>query len=127
MRKITLVALFTAIGLTVSATPAIAAEGQTQAQAQTSAQKTQPNLNVTDKELVDFANAYESVNAIRQEAITRLNGDINQETAQMIQQQASEQMVKAVEDAGLSVENYNQIANALQNDVKLRERMAKLQ
>ncbi|MBF9000226.1 MULTISPECIES: DUF4168 domain-containing protein [Vibrio] len=123
MRKLALVALVTALGAGVS-TSALAAGQQTaQPQAQTQAQ----NVKVSDKELSLFVEAEKSVNSIRQSAISKLGQTKDQNAAQKIQQQANESMVKAVKDTGLSVQDYNKIARALQTDKDLRSRISQLQ
>jgi hypothetical protein len=46
------------------------------------------------------------------------------ETAQEVQQRAQQQMIDAVEEAGLSVEEYNQIATLMSTDPELQERIS---
>jgi hypothetical protein len=41
---------------------------------------------------------------------------------QTLQQQASQEMVQAIESTDLSVQEYNQIANLVQSDPQLREK-----
>ncbi|NAW83165.1 DUF4168 domain-containing protein [Vibrio sp. V43_P6S15P86] len=124
MRKLSLALLVASFGMTTFLSPALA-ENQTPPTA-TSAQKAQPSFNVTDTELRNFVTASKTVDAIRTEAIERLNGDVDEETALIIQQQASEEMIKVVEKTELSVERYNQIANAIHNDERLRKRVNEL-
>ncbi|NAX03923.1 DUF4168 domain-containing protein [Vibrio sp. V30_P3S12P165] len=87
-----------------------------------SAQQSQSSFKVTDNELRDFVVASKVVDSIRKEAVERLNGDVDEETARIIQQQATENMIKAVEKTGLSVDMYNRIAQAIHSDENLRQR-----
>jgi hypothetical protein len=45
---------------------------------------------------------------------------------QQIQQQSNEQMVEAVQDEGLSVQRFNQIAQAIQQDQQLQEQFREM-
>ncbi len=46
---------------------------------------------------------------------------------QQIQEEANQEMVEAVEDEGLSVERFNQIAQAIQQDPELQEEFSDMQ
>ena len=50
----------------------------------------------------------------------------NQEEAREIQQSAQEEMIAAVEDAGLTPQEYNMIIQQAQNDEELRGRLEEL-
>lgn len=119
MQKLSLALLVASFGITSFLSPALAENQTTQ---NTPAQQSQPSITITDSELRDFITASKVIDRIRTEAIERLNGDVDEETALIIQQQATENMIKAVEKAGLSVDSYNQIAQAMHNDEDLRQR-----
>ncbi|NAX64465.1 DUF4168 domain-containing protein [Vibrio sp. V32_P6A28T40] len=121
MQKLSLALLVASFGMTSFLSPALA-ENQTTQNAP--AQQSQPTI--TDSELRDFMTASKVIDRIRTEAIERLNGDVDEETARIIQQQATENMIKAVEKTGLSVDSYNQIAQAMHNDENLRQRANEL-
>ncbi|WGY46466.1 DUF4168 domain-containing protein [Vibrio sp. ABG19] len=128
MRKLTMTALMTAMLASVTATSAFAAqEGQTQQQQQQAAapQQAQP-IEVNDEQLEQFAEAQASVNEIRVDAMTKLKNSEDPKEAQEIQQQANQEMVDAVQDTGLSVEDYNLIARAVQNDTSLQSRLQQM-
>lgn len=124
MKKLSLALLVASFGMTAYLSPA-SAENQTPPPAP-SAQQSQPSVNVTDSELRNFVTASQAIDSIRQKAVEKINGDVDEETARIIQQQASEDMVKAVEKTGLSADSYNQIASAIQSDENLRQRVNKL-
>ncbi|QXO19193.1 MULTISPECIES: DUF4168 domain-containing protein [Vibrio] len=128
MRKLTMTALMTAMLASVTATSAFAAqEGQAQQQQQQAAapQQAQP-IEVNDEQLEQFAEAQASVNEIRVDAMTKLKNSEDPKEAQEIQQQANQEMVDAVQDTGLSVEDYNLIARAVQNDTSLQSRLQQM-
>lgn len=128
MRKLTMTALMTAMLASVTATSAFAAqEGQAQQQQQQAAapQQAQP-IEVNDEQLEQFADAQASVNEIRVDAMTKLKNSEDPKEAQEIQQQANQEMVDAVQDTGLSVEDYNLIARAVQNDTSLQSRLQQM-
>ncbi|EKE72354.1 DUF4168 domain-containing protein [Gallaecimonas xiamenensis] len=78
---------------------------------------------LSDSQLEQFHDAQKAISGIRDSAMEKLNASENPDEAQQIQQQANEQMIAAVKDAGLTVEDYNQIARAVQTDPTLRARL----
>lgn len=121
MQKLSLALLVASFGMTTYLSPALA-ENQTPPPP-TSEQQSQPSFSVTDTELRNFVTASQIVDAIRKEALERLNGDMDEEVVRIIQQQTNEDMIKAVEKTGLSVDSYNRIARAIQSDENLRQRV----
>ncbi|SDU16461.1 DUF4168 domain-containing protein [Halopseudomonas salegens] len=77
---------------------------------------------VSDEDLQNFVDAASEVNEIRDEFTGRLEGVESQEEAQALQIEAQEKMVEAVEDSGIEVNQYNEIATRLQADPELQER-----
>lgn len=125
MRKLTMTALMTAMLASVPVTSALAAqEGQSQQQA-AAPQQAQP-IEVSDEQLELFAEAQSTVNEIRVDAMTKLKKSEDPKQAQDIQQQANQDMVNAVQDTGLSVEDYNMIARSVQNDKDLQSRLEQM-
>ncbi|MFP4098938.1 MAG: DUF4168 domain-containing protein [Alphaproteobacteria bacterium] len=82
----------------------------------------QPQMNVTDAQLQEFAKAQAAVGQVQSKFQEQAQAVETQEELQMIQQQANEQMVQAIQRTDLSVQEYNQIANAVQADPQLREK-----
>lgn len=87
------------------------------------AQSTQQNVDVSDKKLESFVEAREEVAQISRQWEDRLNNADSQEKLNSLQQQAQEEMVAAVRDKGLSVDEYNMIVDVSQTDPDLRKRV----
>ena len=97
----------------LSAEPA-APPAQAQAQA----------AEIPESALQQFVEAEQKVTEIRTDYQERLNQVVDQpEKAQAVQQEAQEKMVQAVEDTGLAVPEYNQIAQLAIADESVRERL----
>jgi len=78
---------------------------------------------VDEQSLQGFADAYAAVQDIRRELTQELSSAQDESQAREIQQQAQERMVRAVQDAGLTPQEYNQIAQQMNSDQELRERV----
>lgn len=76
---------------------------------------------VDEVKLDKFADAYVAVEEIRIEASAELEGATDGESAQTIEQDARTRMLKAVEESGLTVEEYNDIAQQVNANPELRE------
>ncbi len=90
-----------------------AAQGQQQA----------PDIDVSDEQIEQFAEAQARVAEIGQKWTPRLQEAESREDVQEARQSAQKEMMIAVENSGLSVQEYNQIAQAAQADPELRERI----
>jgi len=78
----------------------------------------------TDKETIrKFSSAYQSVISIQNDFTSKLQQVENNEEARELQEQAQAEMLKAVQDAGITVAQYNGIVSAMQNDEQLEERV----
>ena len=121
MRKLTITALMSAMLATAPVASVFAAQQPQQAAAPQAQQ-----IEVTDSQLKQFAGAQESVNEIRVDAMAKLEKVEDQNQAQEIQQQANQDMVNAVQNSGLSVEDYNLIARAVQSDTNLQSRLKQM-
>lgn len=97
--------------------------GQQGGQQYNPAAQQQQGAEVSDADLEKYAKAETKVDSIREDFSEQLQGADDQEQAQQLQQQAQEEMISAVEDAGLDVTTYNQIASQVQMDDSLRERL----
>jgi hypothetical protein len=82
-----------------------------------------PTVEVDDSQLNLFVEAQTEVIKISEKWNARMQEAESPEAAQEIRGQAHEEMVSAVEDAGLSVEEFNQIATAAQADPELQNRL----
>ncbi len=81
---------------------------------------------VTDTELMQFADAMQAVNDIRDQYSQRIEGAQSQDQAQQLQQEAGQRMTIAVQESGMTVDQYNEIAVALQGDPQLMQRLEQL-
>lgn len=86
----------------------------------------QQQVDVSDEQLETYAEAEQKVQEIRDDFQQQMPNAESPEDAQALQQEAQQEMVSAVEDAGLTVEEYNQIASQMQSNPELRERMESL-
>ncbi len=83
-------------------------------------------VQVSDTDLMQFANAMQAVNDIRDQYSQRIEAADSQDQAQQLQQEAGERMTMAVQDTGMTVDQYNEIAVALQGDPQLMQRLEQL-
>lgn len=76
---------------------------------------------VDDAMVEKFVVAFSEVRQIQQQFSAQLQGVSDQEEAQALQQQAQQEMISAVEEAGLSVADYNLVVAAMEHDPQLRD------
>ena len=87
-------------------------------------QQEQPEtVDVSEQQLQQFADAQVQISAIQQDFAGRLQNVEDPEKAHELQIEANEKMTDAVEDAGLDVDSFNEIAMAIQNDPELQQRL----
>ncbi|TVS11247.1 MAG: DUF4168 domain-containing protein [Wenzhouxiangella sp.] len=86
----------------------------------------QVEMDVSDAQLEQFAEAQVAIIEIQQDFSGRLQEVEDPEKAHELQVQANEEMTSAVSDAGLDVESFNEIAMAIQNDPELQQRLTAL-
>lgn len=79
------------------------------------------SIQLDEDEMESFARAYIAISEIREEFTGRLEEVDGEEEVQRIQSEASTAMTEAIENAGLEVETYQEIASALSADPELRE------
>lgn len=124
MRK-TLTTLAIAVALGTSSA-AFAAPQQGNAAAQAPMQQQAPEIDVSDEQLEQFVDAMTSVQEISGKYTEQFQSAETAEDAQAIQQKAQEEMIAAVNDSGLSADEYNTIVQAVQTDEELRARMQEI-
>jgi len=100
----------------------IAQEQQSQGQAM----QQQETIDVSDQQLEQFADAQMEISTIQQDFSSRLQNVEEPEKARDLQREANEEMTTAVEEAGLDVESFNQIAMAIQNDPELQQKLTEM-
>jgi hypothetical protein len=79
---------------------------------------------VDETKLEQFVEALSEVHTIRNEAAVELESTTTTEDAQEVQQRAQQQMIDAVEESGLSIEEYNRIATLMGSDPELQQRVS---
>jgi hypothetical protein len=105
--------------------PALYAQGSRQPP--TTGQPTlRPQKTVSDKELQSFAKAYVAVQEIRASHETALGTVQDPAQTQKIQQDANIKMVKAVDQQGLTLEQYTEILTAVNGDEQLAKKAQEL-
>lgn len=83
----------------------------------------QQTSGIKDAKLLQFSIAMDSIDKINARYEAEFQSAEDTEQAQIIQQRAQAEMVKAVEKSGLTVSDYSQIAQQAQQDPQLRERI----
>jgi len=113
-------ALLAAAGLLFGSANLVAqAQGQGDAPAGVQQQAPAP-IEVSDADVDNFVSAYMAVQGINQEYTQKLQNVDDPEKATELQQEAQTKMQEAVSDTGLSISEYQQIANQAGQDEELR-------
>lgn len=83
--------------------------------------------SLTDEELRSFASAYLQVEQVRQNRLEELQGTSgNPQQVKQVQREVYEETVQAIEQTGLSVEEYNEIGVTVQKDEDVREQVIEI-
>lgn len=107
------------LALTLAGPTLAASEGQGSA----GSSKAEP---VTDAQLEKFAEAYGEIRSVRAEYAPKIrNAEDKQERAKL-KKEGQQDMVSAIEDAGLKVAQYKQIGQRLNGDKELQARLQKI-
>lgn len=102
----------------LAAAPAVAEEGYGTGQEQAA-----PRAEVSSVKLDQFVVALERVQTIGTEASAEMEQSSDMEEAQQIQQRAQGKMIEAVEEVGLTVDEYNRIAQLMNSDPEVQARI----
>ncbi len=105
-----------------------AGASQVSAQQASPAPATQPApvveaADISDKKLEKFADSLGEIMEIREDFTAKLEKTGDPAEAQQLQQQANEKMMNTVQENDLSIQEYNAINRAVQNDPKLRDKV----
>lgn len=84
-----------------------------------------PDIDVSDAEVQAFANAMVDVQELGQEWTEKMQETDNQEELSSMQEQAQKEMISAIESHDMTVEEYNEIATAAQQDPELAQKIEK--
>jgi PPE-repeat protein len=96
---------------------------QQEAQQPAATQQQQATEHVSDEQVEKFAEAYTEVAQLRDQYTQQIVETEDPERATELQQEANQRMIEAVEGKGLSVGEYNSIAEAMDRDAELQERV----
>ncbi len=77
--------------------------------------------DVSDAQIDAFVEAHVNVNDVREEYTERLQQAEDQEEAQQLQQEANQAMQEAIEDSGMDIEEYEEVAMAVNADPEVRD------
>ncbi|WP_308365394.1 MULTISPECIES: DUF4168 domain-containing protein [unclassified Microbulbifer] len=83
-------------------------------------------VTFSDAKLEKFANAYRSIVDLSREYAPKIKASKNIEETEALNQEAQGKMLSAVKAAGLSKEEYQEIANRLKTDQTLVKKINKL-
>jgi len=92
-------------------------------QAQAPAATQQAPANYSDAQLEKFVNASRKVAVISEEYSPKLQATSDEATRQEVYREADEKMVEVVRNEGMSVDEFNGINQAIQQDPALMERV----
>jgi hypothetical protein len=114
--------------LGIASAVAVADETARQAQGEPASPEAQAEaLEVSDEKLEQFLAAAINVQDVQREYVAEIQAAEDPAEAENLREAAQEEMVTAVEDSGLSVLEFNLIAQRLQTDATLVQRLDDLQ
>jgi hypothetical protein len=101
-----------------------AAQAQSADQPTTSAPTTAAATSVDDTTVAKFVAAYTEVSAIQTQAADQLKATSDPQQAAQVKKDAESRALQAVQSKGLKPEEFNNIAQQMASDEKLRTRVA---
>lgn len=116
----------TAALLLGAASHAVAQQEEGNFGAQPPAGMEQQGATVDPNTLDRFVDAFVAVQLIRDDFARKLQDVSDEAEAQTLQQEAQEEMISAVQDEGMSVEEYNQVAMSLQSDPAMLQQVQEM-
>jgi hypothetical protein len=81
-------------------------------------------VQLDDKKIEQFADAYVAVQTIQQKAAADLQSATDPDQAAKLKSNAENQMIAAVERTGLKVDEFNQIVETMASNTDVRSRVA---
>ncbi|MFP3939828.1 MAG: DUF4168 domain-containing protein [Thermoanaerobaculia bacterium] len=115
-RKILRLAAALPVALALVAAPAFA-QGVQQQQGEVP-----PPPDLSDERLEEVAEAFLEVSELQRDLQQRLENTDSPEEAQKLQAEANDEILAALDDHGVPVEEYTDVMNATQNHTSFRER-----
>lgn len=114
--------LMTAATVALSATGGIAHVAHAQQNNFAPQQGQAQQVNISDQELRDFVGAEQAVRQVKSKFQGKVQNIKTQEQLQALQAQADEQMVQTIRQSGLTVEQYNKVAEAIQTNPQVQKK-----
>ncbi|WP_170145434.1 DUF4168 domain-containing protein [Salinimonas sediminis] len=112
-----------AAGAVIASVSSFAVNAQEESTQPAQQEAQQQAANFDDTTLLKFTMAMEAVSDVANKFDSQFKNVESPEKAQEIQKKAQTEMVEQIEKTGLSVETYTTIAQQVQTDQKLRERV----
>ena len=116
-------AFFAAAVLAASLSPAVALAQTAQAPAAQPPAQAQPAIKPTESQLQKFASASQKVAMVADEYRPKLHAAKDEPSRQKVYREADDKMVKMVQADGLTVDEFNGIGQAVQQDPQLKQRV----
>jgi hypothetical protein len=88
--------------------------------------QTQPAVKPSDAQLQKFASASQKVSMVADEYRPKLHAAKDEPAREKVYREADEKMVKAVQADGLTVDEFNGIGQAVEQDPNLRQRVIEM-
>lgn len=124
--KKSLASISLSILIALASSSALAQE-ETQANAQTAPQAAPQTIEITEAAVDKFIEVLQDVESIRGKYVERLQDAEDQKTAMEIQQEAQDKMVEKVQSSGMTVQQFNLIAQAAQQSPEIQQRIRNAQ
>lgn len=86
----------------------------------------QQQADFSDEELEQFVNLQDEIGEVRDDYVSQIESAESEDQARELQQEAQTEMVEVIEDAGMTVQEYNAIAVAYNSDPSIQERVDEL-
>lgn len=116
-------AFFAAAVLAASLSPAVVLAQTAQAPAAQPPAQVQPAIKPTEAQLQKFASASQKVAMVADEYRPKLQAAKDEPARQQVYREADDKMVKMVQADGLTVDEFNGIGQAVEQDPQLRQRV----
>lgn len=93
------------------------------AEAPQAPQKAPASIDVTDKDVQNFAEAHKEVMKVRQQYISKAKNTEGKKQRTQLKLAMQKDMLQAVQESGMKPKRYNQVARQVAQDKELRERV----
>ena len=123
--KLKTITLAITFALSTAGMQAVAQEqSQSQGQGQgMGAAEQAKSADFSDKELKNFVELQDKIGDVREDYVSKIESAESEEKARKLQQEAQSEMVKVIENQGMSVQEYNAIAVAYNSNPDIQKRV----